>query len=181
MNTDHLRITQGLQARVTKQQAKLKSLKGEVEGISPGISLSDVPHWEVVRQEDGSFSPGDDWEGQFEDASRENRVVHRLQTHGGELAHLNCDDHVVRARLRFSSQGKGTVSLRLGHVGSGRVQIKANGILQEFTDKGWVSIELVAAPLLNEVTLMADGRGDRLQVSLDGLLFDGENRAWTKP
>src|SRR5437868_687340 len=140
MNTDHLRLTQGLQARVTRQQARLDSLKGKVAEIPASLTLSDVPHWDIVRQEDGTFTAGEDWESQFDDASLQNRVEHRLQTHGGELAHLNCNNHAVRARLRFTSQGKGTVSLRLGHVGDGRVQIKANGILQEATSGGWISI-----------------------------------------
>jgi hypothetical protein len=173
-----IRRTQTLEAQLGRLRTQVGSVKSNVKAIVPGITLAHIPSWDVVRQDTGTFTPGTDWEDQFEDESITTRVQHSMRTACGEISHVNSDHSATRLRIRFTSQGQNTLKMKLGIVGSGRVQVKANGDIDEYTSGGFIDISQVAPPLTNELVVMADGTGGAFQFSLDGLLFDGENRKW---
>jgi hypothetical protein len=179
---DQIRRTQALEAQLGRLHSQVGTLGGHVRGIQTGITLNQIPAWDVVRQDSGTFASGDDWDSQFDDESLTNRVQHSLRTAGGEIGHVNCDQSATRLRIRFTSQGASQMQLKLGVVGGdgdNRIQVKANGETQEFSAGGWVTIKQLAPPLTNELILMANGTGlDSFQCALDGLLFDGVNRHW---
>lgn len=177
-----MRRTQALEAQLGRLHSQVGNLRGHVSGIQTGISLGQIPSWDVVRQSTGTFDPGVDWDAQFDDENLIDRVQHSMRTAGGEIPHVNCDQSATRLRIRFSSQGSGDLRAKLGIVGgdtTNRVQVKANGELSEYAAGGWITIPQVPPPMTNELVIMANGTDlDSFQFSVDGLLFDGENRHW---
>jgi hypothetical protein len=175
---DHVRRTQALEAQFGRLHGQVGVLKGHVKGIQPGISLNQIPAWDVVRMSTTGALAGDDWDPLFDDESADSRIQHSLRTAGGEISHVNSDSSATRLRIRFTGQGEGQVAMKLGVVGTGTLQVKANGDIQPYTAGAFINFKLLSPPLTNELVVCADGSAGPFQFSLDGLLFDGVNRHW---
>jgi len=172
--------TQALEAQLGRISSKLQRLRNHVEGSEPGITMGDLPVYDVVRQDHGSFPSGDDWDSQFDDESIDNRVHHFMPTASGEISRICCNHQAVRLKIRYTSQSDSPILMKLAgsFFGFGTVQIKSNGDLMEYTDGDWIPISQVAPPVVNELVVMVDATGSDLDISLDGMLFDGVNRKW---
>ena len=175
---DHVRRTQALEAQVGRLNAKLETLTGRFESLSSPLTLGQIPSYEVVRIQPASALTGSDWDDFFNDQTQPNRITHLLRTASGEISHINSDDSATRLRIRFTGQGKGQITLKLGISGSGSVQVKSNGSITPYSTGAFIQISVVPPPLTNELIIMGDGTGGTLQFTLDGLLFDGVNRRW---
>jgi len=175
---DHFRRTQALEAQLGRLSSQVGGIKGHVKGLGGGLTLNQIPAWSVVRMDNGGALSGDDWDSQFDNLGADSRIEHSLKTASGEVPHINSDHSATRLKIRFTGQGDGPLTMKLGMVGDGKVQVKINGTAETYTDGAFISIDTLASPLTNELVVMADGHGGAFQFSLDGMLFDGVNRKW---
>ena len=158
--------------------ARLSSIFEHPPGKPHVFTVVQIPHWDVVRQTTGTFTPGTDWESQFDNKGQTNRLEHTQATMGGEIPHVNSDSSATRHTILFSSQGAGVVLAYLGIVGTGRVQVKANGVINEYTASATINLKVNKAPLTNRIVVMSNGTGGAFQYALNTQLFDGVNRIW---
>lgn len=176
--TDTTRRLNANEGSIVGLQGSVKTLQDTLAGLPTPLELPGIPHWQAVKQTSGTFTPGTDWESQFDDLSATNRLIHTLYSHGGEISHVNSDSAATRLTVHMSAQGGGTLSAHLGIVGTGRVQVKANGSRSEYTTSQIISIPLVKAPLTNKIVVMGDGTAGAFQFTLSGTLYDGSTRNW---
>ncbi len=172
------RKAQSLEIQLGRLSSQVGHLKGRVKSLNSGLSLKDLPAWEIVRMDPGTALSGADWDPLFDDETANNRIQHSIRTASGEMPHVNSDSSATRARIRFTAQGEGQLLMKLGVIGTGSVQVKCNGNVATYTSGAFIPIDVLAPPMTNEVVVSADGTAGAFQFSLDGLLFDGVHRKW---
>src|SRR5689334_13869376 len=143
------RKAQSLETQIGRLNSQLGHLRGHVKSLNSGISLKDLPAWEVVRIDPGFALTGADWDPLFDDETANNRMEHLHPTAGGELPHMNSDSSATRARIRFTGQGEGQLLMKLGMSGIGTVQVKCNGIVTTHTGGAFIPIDVLTPPMTN--------------------------------